>query len=151
MAMSAAISILQMQRQQALRDMKGLDKMKRAALDDPPAFVEDLKAGKLAPAPRTGIDVDGEASDEDRPMQSPSTDSQFGRFPAAQNVVRAPPIEWAKYHVVGEPLNRMHEVQRRYPGFKEESLDVVPKPQPHTVASPYRPFADKLDEPSLPS
>ena len=151
MAMSAAISILQMQRQQALTDMKALKKMKNAALNDPEAFVEDLHGGNLVAAARTGIDVDDEASDDDAADDQHRPDSKFGKFPAAQNVVRAPPVEWAKYHIVGEPLDRMHEVQRTYPGFKEEMLDAEQKPQPHTIASPYRPFTDKLDDPNTPS
>ena len=151
MAMSAAISILQMQRQQALNDMKDLNKMRKAALDDPQSFVDDLGSGKLAPAPRAGIDVDDEASDEGEADNRQGSDSKFGKFPAAQNVIRAPPIEWAKYHIVGEPLDRMHEVQRKYPGFKVEMLDAVQKPQAHTIASPYKAFADKLDDPNAPS
>src|SRR5947207_218440 len=41
-ALRAAISILQLQRQQSLRDMKALEKMKAAALAEPEKFVEDL-------------------------------------------------------------------------------------------------------------
>ena len=148
-AMRAAISILQMQRQQSLKDIKDLEKMRRAAADDPEAFVNDLNSGKLTPQPRAVVDVDEEdTSDDEQP--DASKDPQFGKFPAPQNVVRAPPIEWSKYHIVGEPLDRMHEVQRRYPGLKEEMLDAVQKPQPHTIASPYKAFADKLDEPETP-
>ena len=120
-------------------------------MNDPEEFVEDLHSGKLAPAPRTGINVDVEGSDEDEADDRQSSDSRFGKFPTAQNVVRAPPIEWAKYHIVGEPLDRMHEVQQTYPGFRDEMLDVVQRPQPHTIASPYKPFTDKLDDPNTPS
>lgn len=150
-AMRAAISILQMQRQQSLKDIKILDKMKNAAADEPEDFISELQAGNLTPQPRTGIDVDDDSDDSDangQDLQAP--DSKFGKFPAPQNVVRAPPIEWSKYHIVGEPLDRLHEIQTKYPGFKEEMLDAVQKPQPHTIASPYRPFADKLDDPSTP-
>ena len=122
--------------------------MKSAALNNPEAFVEDLTAGNLAPAPRTGIDIDDEASDDDEAGDRRGSATSFGKFPSAQNVVRAPPIEWAKYHIVVEPLDRMHEVQRTYPGFKEEMLEAAQKPQPHTIARPYKPFADKLDDPN---
>lgn len=151
MAMSAAISILQMQKQQALKDMKDLNKMKQAAIDDPQAFVDDLAAGRLAPTPKTGIEVDDEPSDDDETGNQPRSDSKFGSFPAAQNVVRAPPVEWAKYHIVDEPFDRMHEVQRTYPGFKDEMLEAGQKPQPHTIASPYKPFTDELDDAKPPS
>jgi hypothetical protein len=150
MAMSAAISILQMQRQQAISDMQKLGKMKAAALDDPEAFLRDLNDGKLTAVPRNGVDVDDDASEEAEDEHQMNGSSNFGQFPAAQNVVRAPPIEWAKYHIVGEPLDKMHEIQRRYPGFKEEMLDAVQKPQPHAIASPYKPFSDKLDDPATP-
>ncbi|RMD44564.1 hypothetical protein DV735_g591, partial [Chaetothyriales sp. CBS 134920] len=128
MAMRAAISILQLQRQQAIKDMKDLEQLKRAALKDPVAFIKDLHAGKLSPVPRMG----------------------FGRLPAAQHVVRAPPIEWAKYHIVGEPLDRMHELQRAYPGVSPDTLKSGQKLQPHSIASPYKPFTDKLDESKSP-
>lgn len=149
-AMRAAISILQMQRQQSIKDIKHLERMRQDAAQDPEEFINDLQAGKLTMQPRTGINVDEEASDQDD-EQTEDEKSKFGKFPAPQNVVRAPPIEWSKYHIVGEPLDKMHEIQRRYPGFKEEMLDAVQKPQPHTTASPYRPFADKLDDPQTPS
>lgn len=148
MAMRAAISILQMQRQQTLKDMKDLNKMKRTALQQPEAFMTDLQAGKLTPTQRSGIDVDVDVDDEDSDEQrdDPPDANAFGQMPAAQNVVRAPPVEWSKYHIVGEPLDRMHEIQRQYPGFKEEMLDAEQKPQPHAIAEPYRAFADKLDD-----
>jgi hypothetical protein len=156
-AMRAAISILQMQRQQSLKDIRNLEKMRKAAAADPDAFVEDLKQGKLTVQPRSGIDVDGDSGDdndkeeendqvEQTDQTGPSNLSKFGKFPAPQNVVRSPPIEWSKYHIVGEPLERMHEIQKRYPGFKEEMLDAVQKPQPHRIASAYKPFTDKLDD-----
>jgi hypothetical protein len=145
-AMRAAISILQMQRQQSLKDMRTLEKMKLAAVDEPEQFINDLQAGKLTQQPRTGIDVDDDSDSDGNDEEPQVSDSKFGKFPAPQNVVRAPPIEWSKYHIVGEPLDRLHEIQRKYPGFKEEMLDAVQKPQPHTIASPYKPFADKLDD-----
>ena len=148
-AMRAAISILQMQRQQSLKDIKDLEKMRKAAADNPEAFANDLNSGKLTPQPRAGVDVDAEDnSDDERPETS--EDSQFGKFPAPQNVVRAPPIEWSKYHIVGEPLDRMHDAQRGYPGFGDGMLNAVGKPQPHVIASPYKAFADNFDHPQTP-
>ncbi|EXJ57761.1 uncharacterized protein A1O5_12319 [Cladophialophora psammophila CBS 110553] len=143
MALRATLSILQIQRQQALRDMQELDKMKRAALEDPEQFVKDLQTGKLS-RPPSGIEVD-----ELEPVlaEDKETDvSKFGHFPKAQNVVRTPPVEWAKYRIAGEPLDRIHKIQQKYPGATEESLETLDRPQPHTIAAPYRPFVDRLDE-----
>ncbi|OQU99882.1 hypothetical protein CLAIMM_05455 [Cladophialophora immunda] len=145
MALRATLSILQIQRQQALRDMQELDKMKKAALEDPDQFIKDLQAGKLSRSPRSGIDVDEPelvaAEDKERDA------SKFGHFPRAQNIVRTPPVEWAKYHIVGEPLDRIHKSQQQYPGVSDESLETLDRPQPHTIAAPYRPFVDKLEQP----
>ena len=151
-AMRAAISILQMQRQQSQKDIRHLEKLRNAATEDPATFVEELNAGKLTPQPHAGVDVDVDGDDSDSEDQLPHTSdtSKFGKFPAPQNVVRAPPIEWSKYHIVGEPLERMHEMQRQYPGHKDDVLDPVQKPQPHSIASPYKAFADKLDDTSTP-
>ncbi|OAP55584.1 hypothetical protein AYL99_10557 [Fonsecaea erecta] len=148
MALRATLSILQIQRQQALRDMQELDKMKNAALGDPEQFVKDLQAGKLSRSPRSGVDVD-----ELDPVAAADTAvdvSKFGHFPPAQNIVRTPPVEWAKYHIVGEPLERIHKTQQQYPGATDESLDTQDRFQPHTIAAPYRPFVDTLDQARTP-
>ena len=63
-ALRAAISILQLQRQQSLRDIKALDKMKAAALRDPETFLDDLKAGKLTKPDPVGI-INMDDSDDD--------------------------------------------------------------------------------------
>lgn len=143
-ALRAALSILQIQRQQALRDMRDLDKMKEAALKDPEQFVKDLEQGKLSQSSRTGIEQDESGSSSVQP--SDRNASNFGTFPTAQDVVRAPPVEWAKYHIVGEPLDRLHQVQQHYPGFTESSRAGANLAQPHEIAAPYRPFLDRLDQ-----
>ncbi|EXJ76986.1 hypothetical protein A1O3_10143 [Capronia epimyces CBS 606.96] len=143
MALRATLSVLQLQRQQALRDMRDLDKMKQAAMEDPEQFVKDLQEGKLTGPPRQGVEVDEMESLE---HETPARDgSKFGRFPSAQNVMRSPPVEWAKYHVVGEALDRIHEVQQHYPGYTEDMQGRADQPLPQTVAAPYRPFMDRLD------
>ncbi|KAK5053114.1 hypothetical protein LTR84_002088 [Exophiala bonariae] len=143
-ALRAALSILQIQRQQALRDMRDLDRMKEAALKDPEQFVRDLEQGKLSHLSRTGIEQDEATSLNVQP--SNRNVSNFGTFPTAQDVVRAPPVEWAKYHIVGEPLDRLHQVQQHYPGFTESSRAGADTAQPHEIAAPYRPFLDRLDQ-----
>jgi hypothetical protein len=142
-ALRATLSILQIQRQQALRDMRDLDKMKTSALDAPEEFVRDLQAGRLSSkAPQTDDEI---SSDTGTKM------SKFGRIPAPQNIVRQPPIEWSKYHIVGQPLDRMHQIQQQYPGSTEDMSANLNQLQPHTVAAPYRPFVDKLEERKSPS
>ena len=145
-ALRAAISILQLQRQNSLKDIRHLDKMKKAAVGNPEDFVNDLKAGKLQKPPPAGI-VDVDASDDEMTDDAPHQDDQsrdFGRIPNAQNVVRCPPINWDKYHVVGESLDKLHEQQRRRPGPEDTEYGTT---QPdHIIAGPYRPFVDKLEQ-----
>ncbi|KAM3078122.1 hypothetical protein ACMFMG_002576 [Clarireedia jacksonii] len=40
---------------------------------------------------------------------------KWEKLPTPQNIVRCPPINWAKYGVVGESLDKMHEDQIRRP------------------------------------
>jgi hypothetical protein len=154
-ALRAAISILQLQRQQSLRDIKALDRMKVAALKDPDKFVQDLKAGKLTKPDPVGVinmdDSDDDTADDTRKATdgvesaSHASVSHFGKFPNAQNVVRSPPINWDKYHVVGESLDKLHDLQQKRPG-SDYSTDEHGRVQPeHEIAAPYRPFVDKLE------
>lgn len=151
-ALRATISLLQMQRQQSLKDIRDLDRIRDLALDDPEAFVEDLKSGKLsnisAPAMTLddGEDMDGVEDDKERGDVDESTAtpdrSRYGRLPNPQNIVRCPPIEWSKYHILGRPLDELHEKQIRYPGVGEK--DFARTSRGHEIAAPYRPFKDKL-------
>ncbi|KAE8150268.1 hypothetical protein BDV25DRAFT_113591 [Aspergillus avenaceus] len=140
-ALRSTISILQLQKQQSLRDIRTLERLKKAAAADPEGFARELAAGNL-----TARDPGGLVNfthDED-------TEGRGGRttLPTPQNVVRMPPINWSKYQVVGEPLDRMHEDQRRRPSLgeprREESTQ---RAQEHILASPYRPLVDKLESP----
>lgn len=150
-ALKAALSILQMQKQQSQRDIKQLDKMKAAANKEPEAFVDALKAGKLNKAPPSAVvDIGHEGdSDEERPAvkvsDSIKPEYDFGQFPNPQNVVRCPPINWAKYHVVGESLDKIHEEQRQRPEPGNARRDEFDRPPEHAIAAPYRPFVDKLE------
>jgi hypothetical protein len=67
----------------------------------------------------------------------------FSRIPGPQNVVRMPYINWEKYHVVGEPLERMHEHQRKWPGNFAYGHD---QGREYAVAAPYSPFTDVLGD-----
>ena len=66
----------------------------------------------------------------------------FSRIPGPQNVVRMPHINWEKYHIQGEALDRMHEQQRRWPGTFEYGQE---RGREFTVAAPYNPWLDAVD------
>jgi hypothetical protein len=144
-----------MQRQQSLQDIKILDKMKAAALREPEKFVEDLKAGRLRKPDPVGIITMDDSDDditENPPKAADGIDNasdtasgQFGKFPNPQSIVRSPAINWDKYHVVGESLDKLHEQQRRRPGSNYLAEDHGRQQPEHEIAAPYRPFVDKLE------
>jgi hypothetical protein len=147
-----------MQKQQSMRDLKSLERMKEAASADPEGFARELAAGRLRAEDLGAIIQFSDDADDDEMEteddgkegtkqsegdQSPA--SRFGRIPPPQNVVRMPPINWAKYQVVGEPLDRMHEEQLRRPYSGEPRREPAPE---HVLASPYRPLVDRLETPA---
>lgn len=154
-ALRSALSVLQLQRLRSIRDVQTLNRQKEKALADPEAFAKALASGEV----RTGSQHDllGILEDEPLPQDEDqaensrngvddhpaSTDSAFGGIPHAQSVVRCPPINWAKYGVVGDALESLHEQQKRRPAAGE-----VQQPEtaasPHLVAAPYSPWRDKL-------
>ena len=80
-----------------------------------------------------------------QPADDPAP-APFARIPGAQNVVRMPRINWDKYHIVGEPLDAMHEQQRRWPGSSTAFLGGEQgRGREFAVAAPYSPFYDTLD------
>ncbi|KAL9102171.1 MAG: hypothetical protein Q9163_002645 [Psora crenata] len=200
-ALRAAMSILQIQRQQALRDMQTLEVQKEKALGDVEGFVEALKKGHVRGREAgelrfvdgggdeemdggehdeeeedgeekmgagNGVAMQGiiqggeqiEAKDEVRANPAMS----FGDIPTPQNVVRMPPINWAKYHIVGESLDKLHERERRMPtdGRPRTDEDVGKelkalqasrrrsgwggKGDAVVVAAPYDPWRDQLPQ-----
>ncbi|KAK3080441.1 hypothetical protein LTS18_001369 [Coniosporium uncinatum] len=98
------------------------------------------------------VDEDSD-EDEDEPSPPPS---KFGAMPAPQNIVRMPAINWAKYNVVGESLDSLHEEQRRYPTLgtpaRNGHLSSPPNPNvrapEHHIAKPYDPMTDKPERPA---
>lgn len=64
----------------------------------------------------------------------------FSNIPGPQTVVRMPPINWDKYHILSAPLDELHEKQRRWPGSSDRGRE-------HAVAAPYSPFHDVLRDP----
>ncbi|KAK5070625.1 hypothetical protein LTS08_004378 [Lithohypha guttulata] len=138
-ALKATISLLQMQRQQSLKDIRDLDKIKDAAVENP------RKLKKPQASEIVFDDVEYEDSDEDEQADNKTdTTSKFGRLPNPQNVARCPPIEWSKYHILGKPLDDLHEAQKKYPGATGNEI-VNKSAREHEITAPYRPFKDKLD------
>ncbi|WEW58619.1 hypothetical protein PRK78_004087 [Emydomyces testavorans] len=169
-ALRSAISVLQVQKQQALRDIRALEEMKQAATESPEAFAREVISGKLTvteggmnlfrPQP---LETDGGENSEhgdkhdmhmhvggDQQKKRENSSVKFGQIPKPQDIVRMPPINWAKYHIVGESLDKLHEEQRRRPSAGEprkEMLTPIQRAPEHVIAAPYRPFTDKLDSP----
>ncbi|MCJ1362125.1 hypothetical protein MMC16_001227 [Acarospora aff. strigata] len=162
-ALRSAISILQLQRQQSLRDLQALERQKHDAVADPDRFAREVIAGRvtlkdtgmIAGLPtkskfRTSEEhavEDGSSDSEDQ--NTPPRKSSFGEIPVPQNIVRCPPVNWAKYHVVGESLDKLHEEQRLRPSSGEPQNDDSKQAAPHVIAAPYRPFLDKLTDPPM--
>ncbi|KAJ4345303.1 uncharacterized protein N0V89_011433 [Didymosphaeria variabile] len=170
-ALRSAISLLQLQREKSKRDLKALEDLKAAAVSDPHGFVRSLQeqqkeaAGKptdiLTPtlsdiaeaaASESVEDSNGESGavrKDSAAVEGPGKDTtKFPAIPQPQNIVRCPPVNWAKYHVVGESLDKMHEEQKRYPGSSEPPrTQQGARAPPHRVAAPYSPFTDGVGGP----
>ncbi|KAL1609031.1 hypothetical protein SLS59_001394 [Nothophoma quercina] len=166
-ALRSAISLLQIQREKSKRDLKALEELKHAAVKDPEAFMRSLQEQRIQAARAhndvltptlAGLTDPAESDDDDTTAgqqagagrkDSANVDSRAApRFPAIpqpQNVVRCPPIEWTKYHIVGEPLNKMHEEQKKWPGSSQPpKLANGHHAPPHSVTAPYSPFNDAV-------
>ncbi|KAL9067567.1 MAG: hypothetical protein Q9157_006771, partial [Trypethelium eluteriae] len=50
-------------------------------------------------------------------------EGRFPKLPGMQNIFRCPPVNWAKYHVVGESLDKLHEEQMKRPNEGEPTFD----------------------------
>ena len=142
--------------------MKLLEQQKKLAVADPKGFaasvmagrVKSRGAGELVVGPDPGLykqesmngdQVDREGTDEEEEEKPIPGGSKFADFPAQQNIVRCPPINWSKYHVVGESLDKLHQEQRRRPTSGEPHTDNVSARAPeHVIAAPYSPWTDKL-------
>ena len=143
-ALRATLSLLQMQRQQSLKDIRDLDRIRDAAMDDPDLFVQELQAGNLKkPAAHEIVldDIEYE-DDDDETSKTSEVTSKFSKLPNPQNITRCPPIEWSKYHILGDSLNQMHEHQKQHPGVSINDF----ASEPHSVTAPYRPFKEKISD-----
>ncbi|KAF1842687.1 uncharacterized protein K460DRAFT_289308 [Cucurbitaria berberidis CBS 394.84] len=169
-ALRSAISLLQLQREKSKRDLKALEELKAAAVSDPQAFARSLQeqraqasqsyhdiltptlSGLVDPAQDHEQDIKAEQPSTDERKDSAATGAKLGpakipAIPQPQNVVRCPPVNWAKYHIVGEPLDKLHEEQKKWPGAAEPPrAKSGMRAPPHTVTAPYSPFTDGLGQ-----
>jgi hypothetical protein len=172
-ALRSAISILQLQREKSKRDLKALSDLKTVAVADPAGFVQSMTqnraqaaqsyndvltptlAGLADAAPGADAEMkdaqagaDARKDSADVGVGAPSA-SKFPVIPQPQNIVRCPPINWEKYHIVGEPLDKLHEEQKKWPGQSEPPRKPSgQRAPPHSIAAPYSPFEDGIGRPS---
>ena len=185
LALQSTIAILQIQRRKALADMHTLKAARDAALADPSAFVADLGAGRVrgeadplfgggggGGGSGGGDDSDSSCSsgEEGEGASAAATASKkpppWSSLPQPQNVVRMPPVNFDKYGVVGDVLDKLHHEQLTRPpqgaptviaadgtyklkGGAAAAAAAAPPPdsQPYIgVATPYNPLKDKLDK-----
>ncbi len=162
-ALRSAISILQMQRQQSIRDLTILERQKHDAVADAKRFAEELESGRIATRSESmrvylnstierqaspDMDIDDQFSDPEAQI-APPQGPRFGPIPTPQNIVRCPPINWNKYHVVGESLDKLHDEQRLRPLPGEPHTEDSTRAPLHVIAAPYRPFVDKIVDPPM--
>lgn len=159
-ALRAAISVLRLQRERAQADLRALERLKRHALAEPDRFTRELNAGQLQKSSATTdiVPSTGEAHGSRGPRTRRARDrsgrirrgdddaapvSHFEPVPVPQNIVRCPHINWAKYHVVGESLDRLHAERRWRPAGDGEMFPDGARPPELVLAAPYRPFTDQ--------
>ncbi|KAL1794957.1 hypothetical protein ACET3X_006773 [Alternaria dauci] len=163
-ALRSAISLLQLQREKSKRDLKALEELKAAAVSDPQAFVKSLQEQRaqashsyhdiLTPTLSHLADASSshgqDTSSADMRKDSTHMDAKpdppkFPAIPQPQNIVRCPPINWEKYHIVGEPLDKIHEEQKKWPASAEPPRTKSgQRAPPHSVTAPYSPFTDGI-------
>lgn len=115
-----------------------------ASAEDPAVEQESSQTQALpAEVPNSQPSPPSIASSIEPPAAQSNAPADFARIPGPQNVVRMPHVNWDKYHIVGEPLDRMHEQQRRWPGSFAYGQN---RGRESTVAAPYSPFLDALEE-----
>ncbi|KAH7379229.1 hypothetical protein DE146DRAFT_580587, partial [Phaeosphaeria sp. MPI-PUGE-AT-0046c] len=161
-ALRSAISLLQLQREKSKRDLKALAELKAVAVADPAGFVRSIQENRqqaahaysdvLTPtldgladaAPDAGAGLkDGQPGVDTRKDSADAGAPRAAKFPAIpqpQNIVRCPPVNWEKYHIVGEPLDKLHEEQKKWPGQSEPPrTQSGARAPPHAIAAPYSP------------
>ena len=168
-ALRSAITILQMQARKAENDMRTLSRMKEKALQNPEGFATAVAKGEVATVGDGLLNPTADEEDDDDDDEDESGERNINRgnsqpavakkekwekLPKPQQVVRAPPINWEKYAVVGESLDKLHEDQRKRPSEGKPQVigpdgklrygGEAARKQYEGVAVPYTPGKDKI-------
>ncbi|KAI1733749.1 hypothetical protein F4680DRAFT_381192 [Xylaria scruposa] len=125
LALKSAISILQMQRRKAERDMAALDRVKSAALAEPEAFVRDLTAGRVRVEGEgllVGSVKDRDDDDDDDSDSSSGSDSEGDRSKDGE--------EGAKHIKSDAPQPRPQQATQEKPNIKADPGVAKPGPPP---------------------
>ncbi len=156
LALKSAASILQLQAKNAVRDIQSLQRIKQRASEDPAAFVKALEGGEI----RMRGDLlynPGDDEEEEKGEGGGEVKEKWEPFPATQNVVRCPPINWNQYAIVGESLDKLHKDQVERPsegvpqrvgsdGQLVSGGDGVRRQADLGVAAPYQVGKDKIEK-----
>jgi hypothetical protein len=163
------MSILQVQARNAENDIRNLARMKERALRDPEGFATAVAEGKVQTKSDSLFNpsVDDNDEDEDEEMEDADAEAQaaaeerrqkeWGKIPKPQNIVRCPPINWQKYAIVGESLDKLHEDQKSRPTEGKPQImgpdgqlryggDGTRRPADFGIAAPYQPGRDKIEK-----
>ncbi|KAL9056312.1 MAG: hypothetical protein Q9162_003003 [Coniocarpon cinnabarinum] len=123
-ALKSSLATLELQKQKARQDMLKLRDIRDGGLQSPERFKDDLVSGRLTYEARPqnalqatleGGNDSSDEGDDDGDTHAGKREHASMKIPGPQNIVRCPPINWEKYHIIGEPLDRMHEDQRIRP------------------------------------
>jgi hypothetical protein len=108
LALRSALRLLILQRDRAKRDILDLEQMRAAALTEPVQFVEYIQSQKrghqLCKKSSWNSSIDG--------GKKPNI-FEGREIPKPQEIYRCPPIEWSQYKILGTPLDKLHEHQKR--------------------------------------
>lgn len=144
LAVKSAISVLQLQKKKAAQDIRTLQRFKTQAMEDPEAFLRAADMGEIrtdghATFPEVSEEEDDDDDEGDGDVEMNGTEERetrgeeqkeanmkngashtkthtsFPPLPVPQKVVKVPPINWAKYGVIGDSLDKLHEDQLRHP------------------------------------
>ncbi|KIW00962.1 uncharacterized protein PV09_07484 [Verruconis gallopava] len=173
-ALRATTDLLQLQKARAAENIQRLEQLKELNRKDPKEFLRQLMAGNLKASsgekdgilgPTVGLEVEkllaalevgSKKLEPDQPLSSSrekleeGAKQEFPRFPMPQNIVRTPAINWAKYGIVGDTLDKMHEEQRTNPTLGEPERLATRSSQPTTPVVESDQILEKGPEPKAP-
>lgn len=156
-----------MQARNAENDIRNLARLKERALRDPKGFATAVAEGKMPTKSDSLFNPSPDDEDEDEDMEDADPEAQaaaeerrqkeWGKIPKPQNIVRCPPINWQKYAIVGESLDKLHEDQKSRPTEGKPQImgpdgqlryggDGTRRPADLGIAAPYQPGRDKIEK-----